>query len=56
MRLRRHGPDAVLTGGENGQEMGAFHALADNARLAALKTKISEYAPLGVLPIYRFET
>lgn len=56
MRLRRHALPEIRLGGENGQEMGAFHALGDNARLSALRAKISEYSPFGVLPIYSFET
>jgi hypothetical protein len=55
-RLRRHALAALRMGGENGQEIGAFHRLKDNARLAGLRTKISEYAPFGILPIYQFET
>jgi hypothetical protein len=55
-RLRAHGPAAIREGGEGDAEMGAFHSLNDAARLAGLKTKVAEYAPFGILPIYQFET
>lgn len=55
-RLREHALPAIREGGEDGAEMGAFHSLNDAARLAGLKTKVAEYAPFGILPIYQFET
>jgi hypothetical protein len=43
-------PDALKQGGEGGTEMGVFSYLNRPLRLAAVSTKLDEFAPVGVLP------
>jgi len=45
-------PSALKEGGENGVEMGAFSMLLNPFKFDGLKTKIDEYMPFGLIPIY----
>jgi len=45
-------PVALKEGGENGTEMGAFNMLLNPVKFDGLKTKIDEYMPFGLIPIY----
>lgn len=45
-------PPALLTGAENGGEIGAFAGQLAPIRLASLKAKVEEYLPFGRLPNY----
>ena len=45
-------PEILKTGGENGAEMGAFSNLLNPFKFDGLKTKIDEYMPFGLIPIY----
>lgn len=48
-------PSSILTGAENGSEMGVFSHLLNPIRLASVRTKVHEYAPVGMLAQYLFE-
>jgi len=45
-------PVALKEGGENKTEMGAFSTLLNPVKFNGLKTKIDEYMPFGLIPIY----
>jgi hypothetical protein len=45
-------PLAVRTGGENNAEMGVFNNLLNPVRTDALKTKVDEYMPFGLVPSF----
>jgi hypothetical protein len=45
-------PDTIVRGGENGSEIGAFSSLLNPIKLDGLKTKVDEYMPFGLIPIY----
>jgi hypothetical protein len=45
-------PGALKEGGENKTEMGAFSTLLNPVKFNGLKTKIDEYMPFGLIPIY----
>lgn len=49
-------PSQLKEGGENGSEMGAFNNLLNPIKLQGLKTKIDEYMPFGLIPIYIHRT
>ncbi|MFW2542783.1 hypothetical protein ACN2XU_09085 [Primorskyibacter sp. 2E107] len=55
-RLQVTAPEAVRRANSERNEMGAFASHRSETRLSSLKQKIEEYAPFGLLPIYRFET
>lgn len=45
-------PDAIARGAENGSEMGAFSGLLNPIKFDGLRTKIDEYMPFGLIPIF----
>lgn len=49
-------PAQVQRGAENGSEMGAFNSLLNPIKLDDLNTKIQEYMPFGLIPIFITET
>ena len=55
-QLSQPAPEALQRGGENGSEIGAFNSLNNPIKLDSLQTKISEYMPFGLIPIFIFET
>jgi len=48
-------PSSILTGAENGSEMGVFSHLLNPIRLASVRTKVNEFGPVGLLAQYLFE-
>ena len=54
--LSEAAPIQVSTGGENGTEMGVFHSLMNPIKLKGLWTKIQEYMPFGLIPLFINET
>ena len=48
-------PGSILTGAENGSEMGVFSHLLNPIRLASVRAKVNEFGPVGMLPQYLFE-
>jgi hypothetical protein len=51
-QLSATAPFMLKEGGENGTEMGAFGSIFNPVKLDGLKTKIDEYMPFGLIPIY----
>jgi hypothetical protein len=51
-QLSETSPKQLNTGAENGSEMGAFSSLLNPIKLDGLKTKIDEYMPFGLIPIF----
>jgi hypothetical protein len=51
-QLSETAPAALLTGAENGAEMGAFNQLLNALKQDGLKTKIEEYMPFGLIPAF----
>lgn len=49
-------PAAITRGGEDGTEMGAFHYLLNRVKLDSLATKVAEFLPFGLIPLYTTET
>jgi hypothetical protein len=45
LRLSQVCPPAILTGAEDGSEMGVYHDLMQPQRLAAVRQRLSEYSP-----------
>jgi hypothetical protein len=45
-------PANIMRGAENGSEMGAFSNLLNPIKYDGLKTKIDEYMPFGLIPIF----
>ncbi len=45
-------PNNIMRGAENGSEMGAFSNLLNPIKFDGLKTKIDEYMPFGLIPIF----
>jgi hypothetical protein len=45
-------PVAIARGAENGSEMGAFSSLLNPIKFDGLRTKIDEYMPFGLIPIF----
>jgi hypothetical protein len=48
-------PREILTGAENGSEMGVFSHLLNPIRLTSVRAKVNEFGPAGMLPQYLFE-
>ena len=48
-------PEQILTGAENGSEMGVFGHLLSPIRLASVRAKVNEFGPVGMLAQYLFE-
>ena len=55
-QLSQAAPQELLRGAENGSEIGAFSSLLNPIKLDSLKTKIDEYMPFGLIPLFIFET
>ena len=49
-------PDAIARGGEDGTEIGAFHALLTPIKFDSLRAKVDEFLPFGLIPLYLTET
>jgi hypothetical protein len=45
-------PVAIARGAENGSEMGAFSSLLNPIKFDGLRTKVDEYMPFGLIPIF----
>ena len=45
-------PGNIMRGAENGSEMGAFSNLLNPIKFDGLKSKIDEYMPFGLIPIF----
>ena len=45
-------PDILMSGAENGSEIGVFGNLMNSIKFDGLKTKIDEYMPFGLIPIF----
>lgn len=56
MQLHECAPESITRGAENGAEMGAYNQLINPIKMDGLKTKVEEYMPFGLLPVYIFET
>ena len=54
--LAQNAPAAVMRGGEDGSEMGVYNQVHAPAKLDGLRTKVAEYVPFGLLPIFLIET
>jgi hypothetical protein len=50
--LSETAPPEILRGGENGVEMGVFNSLINAIKQDNLTTKIEEYMPFGLVPIF----
>ncbi|MGA2488767.1 MAG: hypothetical protein ABSF99_01075 [Anaerolineales bacterium] len=55
-QLSQAAPSELLCGAEDGSEMGAFSSLHNPIKLDGLKTKIEEYMPFGLVPVFYPET
>lgn len=55
-QLSETAPQEVQEGAANGSEMGAYSHLFNPIKLQGLKTKIDEYMPFGLIPIFIFKT
>lgn len=55
-RLSAFAPSELREGAENGSEMGAFNEDIEPIRFASLATKVGEYLPFGLVPIFMNET
>ncbi|SMC19682.1 hypothetical protein SAMN02745857_00767 [Andreprevotia lacus DSM 23236] len=53
--LAPHVPASLVSGGENGSEIGAFAAQMVPVRLSSLAAKVEEYLPFGRLPDFIIE-
>ena len=56
MQLGENAPQTIVRGAENDAEIGAYNALINSIKLDSLQTKVEEYMPFGLLPVYIFET
>jgi hypothetical protein len=55
MQLSSVAPQNIVRGANNGAEMGACNALINSQKIDSLRTKVEEYMPFGLLPVYLFE-
>ena len=51
-QLAEIAPFQILTGAENGAEMGAFHHLINPIKMRDLQAKIQEFMPFGLEPLF----
>ena len=55
-QLSETAPCEIKRGAENGSEIGAFCKLNNPVKFDSLKTKVEEYLPFGLIPIFIHET
>jgi hypothetical protein len=55
-QLSHTAPEEIRRGAENGSEMGVFSRLLNPIKRDSLRTKIDEYMPFGLIPIFIEET
>ena len=55
-QLSETAPEEIRRGAENGSEIGAFSALINPIKLDSLGSKVDEYMPFGLIPIFIQET
>ncbi len=55
-QLSSTAPPEFARGAENGSEIGAFSSLLNPIKFDSLRTKINEYMPFGLIPIFVEET
>jgi hypothetical protein len=55
-QLSEAAPAYLLRGAESGSEIGAFSALNAPIKLDGLRAKVEEYQPVGLIPLFLFET
>ena len=55
-QLSRTAPRALKRGAENGSEIGVFSSLHNPIKRDSLRSKIDEYMPFGLIPIFIEET
>ena len=55
-QLSEVAPPEIRTGGEDGTEMGAYHAALDPIKRADLLAKLAEFMPINAIPQLVFET
>ena len=49
-------PEKLRLGAENGSEMGAFSNLLNPVKSDGLRSKVNEYMPFGLIPIFIHQT
>jgi hypothetical protein len=55
-QLSRTAPQGLLSGAENGSEIGAFSSLLNPIRFDGLRAKVEEFMPFGLITVFIFET
>lgn len=55
-QLSETAPESLKRGAENGSEIGAFNTLLQPIRMDNLRTKVEEFMPFGLIPIFINET
>jgi hypothetical protein len=55
-QLSEAAPVELRRGAENGSEIGAYSSLLNPIKLGSLQTKVDEYLPFGLIPMYIIET
>jgi hypothetical protein len=55
-QLSETAPVTLLRGAENSSEIGAFSSLLNPIKIASLRTKVDEYLPFGLIPIFIYES
>lgn len=55
-QLSQTAPAGLLSGAENGSEIGAFSSLLNPIRFDGLRAKVEEFMPFGLIPVFIFET
>jgi hypothetical protein len=55
-QLSQTAPVGLLSGAENGSEIGAFSSLLNPIRFDGLRAKVEEFMPFGLIPVFIFET
>ena len=55
-QLSQAAPRELLRGAENGSEVGAWSGLLNPIKFDSLRTKVDEYLPFGLIPVYMYQT